>query len=279
MSDCTAIEWTDATWNPIRGCSKISPGCEHCYAIRQAIRQSGPGGAYEGLVKRDPPNWTGIVSFEPKALWQPTRWRKPRRIFVGSMSDLFHPAVTYSALLRVFKVMLAAPQHTYQILTKRPEAMCCCLNGTGFQGDLMKQARIHGFYWPGWPLPNVWLGVSVEDQQRADERLHDLLRTPAAVHWISAEPLLGELGLAPWIDHIDWIVAGGETGPRARPMHPDWIDYLCDQAVESQVPFFFKHWGEYDQRGARVGRRNAGRLLDGRTWDEMPGKYHERATT
>ena len=304
MSANTGIEWTDATWNPIAGCSLVSPGCRDCYAMGEAHRlgERLEQAKYKGLTKvvNGKPVWTGEVRLWEKALHDPLRWRKPRRIFVNSMSDLFHDGVSDEAIDRIFAVMALAPQHTFQVLTKRPERM------RGYVSSQQVQDRIKAAMWTisggrtehfhgGWPLPNVWLGVSVEDQRRADERIPLLLDTPAAVRWVSAEPLLGPVDLRSyltgaeepnsageaigWRPPLDWVVAGGEFGPDAQPMHPDWARSLRDQCAGAGVAFLFKQWGEHHPTAeyrdgklfmARVGKKAAGRTLDGRTHDEYP---------
>ncbi len=291
MSDKSAIEWTDATWNPVTGCTKVSQGCKHCYAEREWPRLAAP---------REKPNiYTGRaftdVMCHPEKLNIPLRWAKPRRIFVNSMSDLFHESVPDEFIDKVFASMALCPQHTFQVLTKRPKRMHDYLTeelgdriaaaGEKFvdEGVLTSQQhadRAHYYtdvsdqerHWHSiysrWPLPNVWLGVSVEDQVTADERIPLLLQTPAAVRWVSAEPLLSEINLraidlgdlywlnaltsdvrimfdggmpaAPRFGKLDWVVAGGESGPKARPMHPDWVRSLRDQCQAAGVPFFFK---------------------------------------
>jgi protein gp37 len=269
VSQKTSIEWTDATWNPIRGCSRVSEGCRHCYAETIATRFGGPGGAYEGLVRIENGKrrgWSGAIQFVEEHLLDPLRWKSPKRVFVNSMSDLFHENVTDEMRDRVFAVMTLCPQHTFQVLTKRPERMLA------YESDGALVARIHrtilelielrvlsaevltraaefNNLTPSFPLPNVWLGVSVEDQKAADERIPLLLQTSAAVRFISAEPLLGLVNLTaihrPNTDwrtfdafrkstldgrasaHLDWVICGGESGA-------------------------------------------AGRLLDGREWNEFP---------
>ncbi len=267
MGDKTAIEWTDATWNPTIGCSIVSPGCTNCYAMKMAARierMGGSGGAmYAGMTRPSKAGavWSGKVRLVEGALDRPLQWRKPRRIFVNSMSDLFHEALSDEAIDKVFAVMALAPRHTFQVLTKRAERMRDYMAtwpmdgqpdriavlardiaysfGRGQQGNCGVVAR---------PLPNVWLGVSVEDQTRADERIPHLLTTPAAVRFLSCEPLLGPVDLrrldVPGLG-IDWVIAGGESGSGARPMHPDWARALRDQCGASGVPFFFKQWGEF----------------------------------
>ena len=235
------IEWTDATWNPVTGCTQISPGCAHCYAKTFAERFRGvPGHPYErgfDLKRR------------PERLDQPLRWQKPRTIFVNSMSDLFHEDVPDDYILKVFEVMQAADQHRYQVLTKRAERL----------------AEIA----PSLPWPDhVWMGVSVENQ-RWTSRIAPLRSTSAAIKFLSCEPLLGPLELD--LDGIDWVIAGGESGPGARPMHPDWVRAVRDQCLESGTPFFFKQWGAHNRQGQRVGKKRAGRFLDRRKWNGMPG--------
>ncbi len=251
MADKTGIEWTDATWNPIAGCSIVSKGCTNCYAMKQAARLEAMGQAkYAGLTKtvNGKPVWTGKIAVAGKGFDQPLRWTKPRRIFVNSMSDLFHESVADETIDRVFDVMRQCERHVFQILTKRPDRMRDYYFRKGTPDD------------PGqdWYQPNIWLGVSVEDQATADQRIPILLDTPAALRWISAEPLLGPLDVSQWLDHhkvagtgnrwhlpLDWIVAGGESGPDARPMHPDWIRSVRDQCATRAVLFFFKQWGEW----------------------------------
>ncbi|RIT69238.1 DUF5131 family protein [Mycobacteroides abscessus] len=319
MGDKTGIEWTDATWNPVTGCDKVSPGCDHCYAETFAERWRGtPGHYFE----------TGFdVQLRPDKLALPLRWTKPRKVFVNSMSDLFHDKVPDEYIARVFAVMALAPQHTFQLLTKRHGRMRALLRDGEFQqqvydawGQLeMPKGRpsMEDWPWSGWPLPNVWLGVSAEDQKRADLRIPALLDTPAAVRFVSAEPLLGPINLhtdpieasSPfWGSQLDWVIVGGESGPGARPMHPDWARSMRDQCVAAGVPFLFKQWGEWSPEDGlnwsegngrrlhyarnylrpdgtcavlgddgrpgvcmeRVGKKRAGRELDGRTWDQYP---------
>jgi protein gp37 len=306
MSGRTSIEWTDASWNPVRGCSRVSEGCRHCYAERIAARFSGPGEPYDGLASmRDgEPRWSGNVRLIEKHLLDPLHWKAPRRVFVNSMSDLFHGKVTTNDIDRIFAVMALTPQHTFQILTKRPERMRGYCLAPETQHRIGEQRAILAGISeseladavaipPHWPLPNVWLGTSVENQAAADERIPHLVRTPAAIRFISAEPLLGALSIEPWLrpgplkpEHgipgvrrVDWVIAGGESGPRARPMHPDWARDLMHQCQRAGVPFFFKQWGAWtpyqldgqiSQSMRPVGKKAAGRLLDGRTWDEFP---------
>lgn len=272
----TNIEWTDATWNPVTGCSKVSPGCANCYAERMALTRLAGKPGYPGLPWT-PENAEANVVLRPDRLDLPLRWRKPRRVFVNSMSDLFHERVPDGFVDRVFATMALAPQHAFQVLTKRPERMqayltdpCPCRSGhlpsvhlrSRVQWETAKLGReIDLFGDTEWPLPNVWLGTSIEND-RFVGRADALRDTPAAVRFISAEPLLGplpSLGLT----GIDWLIVGGESGPGARPMDPEWVRDLRDRAVAAGVPFFFKQWGG---RTPKAG----GRELDGRTWDEYP---------
>jgi len=275
MADKSKIEWTDATWNPIRGCSRVSEGCRHCYAEAVAGRFRGPGLAYEGLtqITNGRPVWNGTIQFVEEHLLDPLKWKRPRRIFVNSMSDLFHENVTDVMRDRIFAVMALAPQHTFQVLTKRPERMLAYLNA--HNADIVIWARMSdhniglGCARSSWPLPNVWLGVSVENQRAADERIPLLLQTPAALRFLSLEPLLGPVNLRSLalpahndfavhecsIDALSflidgrsglgWAICGGESRPGARPMHPDWARALRDQCIAAGVPFFFKQWGEW----------------------------------
>jgi protein gp37 len=306
----TSIEWTDASWNPIVGCTEVSPGCANCYAARLAstrlrnlpdyaglasIRTAPePGRGFIGRTAK--PRWTGKVRFLQERLEEPLHWKKPRRIFVCDMGDLFHEDVDIDHIVKVLDVIDKCPQHTFQILTKRADRM----NG------VMR-------HYP--TKPNVWMGTSVENQAMADKRIPLLLDTPAAVRFLSCEPLLGPVeiygqlsrpctcalknSLADYDRHapicpvrrrIDWIICGGESGPHARAMHPEWARSLRDQCQAAGVPFFFKQWGEWapcdnfpdppiSQKDelrlhshplVRVGKKKAGRLLDGREWNEFP---------
>lgn len=282
----TKIEWTDVTWNPVTGCSKVSEGCRNCYAERLSHRF--------GWTKKP---WTGPnagenLKLHPERMEQPLRWKKPRRVFVNSMSDLFHEEVPFEFIQDVFDVMVKAWWHTFQILTKRPERMKNFMERFMAQrreyaetlkdNEIRRQAR----EWAAHPPKNIWLGVSVENQKAADERIPYLLETPAAVRFLSCEPLLGPVDLSGYkpfdgecfcqerVDGckprlakgcpetaIDWVIVGGESGPGARPMHPDWVRSLRDQCQQAGVPFFFKQWG---------GKKKAGRLLDGEEWNELP---------
>lgn len=289
----TRIEWCDETWNPFVGCSRVSEGCRHCYAERFAGR--GLSERYRGLTEGG--RWTGETRFIPEELARLRRWRKPRRVFVCSMSDLFHEANAPRDVASVLDACERSPRHRFYILTKRAERMA----------ELLGRSTV---------IPNARVGVSIEDQRTADERLPYLGRL-ASAGWktmASAEPLLGAIDLS-WaltvsgISPVGWLIVGGESGPGARPMHPDWARSLRDQAVGSGVPFFFKQWGEWEPaefRGvgtaynrvsdgsisghsattklhwwggaygdgqpvsARVGKQQAGRMIDGRTWDEVP---------
>lgn len=304
MSVGTSIEWTDTTWNPVRGCSRVSEGCRNCYAERFAARFSGTFVTeHEGrrveidrddaTLRRSPfkgfaemrdfegPRWTGKVDLVPEKLAEPLGWKKPRRVFVNSMSDLFHEELSDEAIAAVFGVMAAAPQHTFQVLTKRPERMrrwFAWLNNTkdsGWQcGNCLCYARGHGARAVPmgsrnlpWPLPNVWLGVSVEDQASADERIPHLLATPAQVRFVSAEPLLGRVLFdgrgdrndwlgdqhddAPGESGIDWVIVGGESGYGARPVDVSWIRDVVGQCRAANVPVFVKQLGAFAMTDAR----------------------------
>jgi protein gp37 len=327
----TKIEWTDEAWNPVTGCSKVSQGCKNCYALREWPRLAAnpKATAYFGREFTD-------VAVHPDRLDAPLRWTKPRKVFVNSMSDLFHDDVPDAFIDQVFAVMALSKRHTFQILTKRPHRMLSYMTGLGKSAKRLDDAarrlgytlEFDGQYLVSWPLPNVWLGVSAEDQEAADARIPLLLKTPAAVRWVSAEPLLGPVdlnricvfnsaSLGRFVDailghqwdesahegggsppesdlpdepRIDWVVVGGESGPKARPMQLDWVRGLRDQCERAGVPFLFKQWGEWlpiDQtalaehsaldrsRSIRVGKKNAGRLLDGVLHDSDPQRATE----
>ena len=234
MADKSPIEWTQATWNPVTGCTKVSPGCKHCYAERLAKRLQAMG------VKKYANGFK--VTLHEDALEIPLRWKQPRIIFVNSMSDLFHEEVPLEFIRKVFAVMRQAHQHIFQVLTKRAERMA----------ELAPLLE--------WPS-NVWMGVSVENQ-RYTYRIDLLRQVPASVRFLSLEPLLGpipDLNL----DGIHWVIVGGESGPGARPMKKEWVLEIRDQCIRAGVPFFFKQWGG-------VHKSRNGRILEGRTWDEMP---------
>ena len=371
MSGKSKIEWTERTWNPTGGCTIVSPGCTNCYAMRTAARghlRDHPKYAGTTRVVNGNPVWTGKIGIgDDKAFAEPLRVRKPTMWFVNSMSDLFHESIPDAVIDRVFAVMALCPQHTFQVLTKRADRMRAYLQAfdeysvseayewhdaedrvsnedppwgsdayhkkTGLLEDAIDAART--CFIEKKPLPNVWIGVSVEDQARADERIPALLDTPAAVRFISAEPLLGPVDLSLWLkvfnrsemgladdplasfmlqdavfqgnafarSALHWIIVGGESGPGARPMHPEWARSLRDQCAAAGVPFFFKQWGEhvflsecaeamgmpedeadnewlrqFSHKGAddgkdviyRVGKSRAGRHLDGVIHDAMP---------
>lgn len=299
MTTRTKIEWTEATWNPVTGCTPISPGCAHCYARRMAKRLAGRCGYPAAPHEFD-------VTLHPDKLGEPLRWKKPRRVFVCSMSDLFHENVPFEFIRRIFRTMEFARAHTFQVLTKRADRM---------HEFVQWYASDRNTYWPS---SNVWLGVTAENQEQADKRTPLLLQTPAAVRFVSVEPMLGLIEMeAYWgarpgwgePEGLDWVICGGETGPGARPMHPGWVRSLRDQCREAAVPFFFKSWGDWALKGAttgkpsaigvlspdgewypgytgwngrpidpdtgeayllRVGKKASGRLLDGREWSEYP---------
>ena len=304
MAKYSRIEWTDATWSPVTGCTPASEGCQNCYAKRIANRfgqEWFPGSKCVELEKPVPKPGGGInpyphlfnPTFHKYRLNEPLKWKKPRRVFVCNMGDLFHESVPESWILAVYTAMEKCPQHTFLLLTKRIHRAAEVLNK--FTGR-------------SWPLPNVWLGVTAENQQRADERIPILLEIPAAVRFVSIEPMLGPVDIAGhlgfngprrmgdgliyyWVaPKLDWVICGGETGPGARPIHPDWVRSLRDQCQTAGAPFFFKQHGEWlhetqgidfheghkyyvwpdESMSFRVGKKAAGRLLDGRMWDEMP---------
>jgi protein gp37 len=336
MSETSSIEWTDATWNPVRGCSVTSPGCHNCYAPYAAVRLMGPGQAYDGLVERSADGrmrWTGAVRCVPEKLTEPLAWKKPKMIFVNSMSDLFHEDIPEDYIAEVCATMYEAQWHTFQVLTKRATRLRTVISRPSFWISVAeKSARRFAERRPRdagmvtandiwsdirsqYPLPNIWWGVSVENRRHGLERAHELRYVPAAVRFLSVEPLLEDLGPID-LTGIDWIIVGGESGPGARPMHPSWPRAIRDQCQAAGVPFFFKQHGEWlaiddwplelsekatskkatsirarsmlpdgrleftaadcRQLGtlpstiARVGKRAAGRLLDGREWNEMP---------
>lgn len=256
MADKTGISWTDATWNPVTGCTKVSQGCKNCYAEREWARLSVNPKAvsYYGRA------FTDVACHEDR-LGQPLIWRKPRMIFVNSMSDLFHESVPDAFIDQVFAVMALAEKHIFQVLTKRPERMLEYLQTPGREdiigGAAMQSIRSDCYGVIEWPIPNIWLGISAEDQETADARIPILMQAPAALRWVSAEPLLGSIEfdpdvLRPYHDStvilnqgINWIVVGGESGPGARPMYLEWVTRIQDQCQKARVPFFFKQWGEW----------------------------------
>lgn len=247
MAQQSSIEWTDLTWNPVVGCSIESAGCKNCYAMRMAARLQAMGhDKYEGLTKRSKRGavWTDRIRCHEESVEIPLTWKKPRRVFVNSMSDLFHPDVSSDFVRRIWDVMGRTPQHHYQILTKRPHRMAELLR------DISPE-----------PLANVWLGTSVEDH-RVVERMNHLRDAPASVRFISFEPLIGDVGRVDLTD-IHWAIVGGESGPRSRPMDKEWVESILDQCLNSGTAFFFKQWGG-------VNKKKTGRLLRGRTYDEMP---------
>ena len=307
MTTNTKIEWADLTWSPLVGCDRVSPGCDGCYAIRTAHRLAANpnpkiGPLYAGTTHRTEDgrlDWTGQVNLLRSRLDDPLRWRKPHRVFVNSQSDLFHKDVPDGFIGSVFEVMARTPQHTYIILTKRPARMRSLLTKWGEEGArqepyTLPDGRTVNWAGPGtavfrrddmcwvgpvtWPLPNVILGVSVEDQHWADIRIPQLLATPAAVRCISAEPLLGPIDLSPWLygktwsdttlggggvggqamtadpSPISWVIVGGESGPGARPMHPWWARVIRDQCQDAGVTFTMKQWGEWGPAPWRVDR-------------------------
>lgn len=355
MGARTSIEWTNRTWNPTRGCSRMGTECINCYAEGIARRFSGPGKPYEGLIHSNG-SWNGKIHLATDHLLDPIKWVEGSLIFVDSMSDLFHENVPFEYVAKVFAVMACTTRHTYQVLTKRPDRMLefltkwlTCDLGESWE-EIQEWDRRHEFpFWPEqvqpthvfpdwirsrkdrggydncgplWPLENVWLGVSCGNQEAADERITTLMKCPAARRFLSCEPLLGPINLnavaigepskvtglesegferiqfqvdalrgSKQLDYaaIDWVIAGGESGPHARPVKSDWLLGLRDQCVGAGVPFFFKQWGEWappnqiapsdwvsrhdlvdGEYVMRVGKKTAGRNLDGQEWSQMP---------
>jgi protein gp37 len=307
----TKIQWATDVWNPSVGCTKVSSGCARCYAETMAKRLKAMGRPeYQDTIGENG-RWNGTIQLIKERLDDPLRWKKPRRVFVNSMSDLFHDNVPYAFIDSVFGVMAAAHWHTFMLLTKRPERMWSYLSGVAVDKQLdptsTNQRWQRSDHWRNIyaVLPNVWLGVSVEDQATADERIPLLLQTPAAVRFVSYEPALGPVNFSEWIlpdethsshgiltgdSQLDWIIMVGESGPGARPMHPDWARSVRDQCQAAGVPFFFKQWGEWTtvypkgmrslagiqeayadgEHFYRIGKGSAGRMLDGREWNEFP---------
>jgi protein gp37 len=258
MAQQSTIEWTDTTWNPVIGCRKVSAGCKNCYAERMAKRlaamasadlesgrNSGKKAAYLNVLSPRG-HWNGSIFLDESAVDEPLSWRSPRVIFVNSMSDLFHEDVPLEFIARIFDVAHRTPQHTYQVLTKRPHRV------------VEMDAKLN---WPN----NVWMGTSVEDS-RVLNRVHQLQRTSARIKFLSVEPLLGPIPHLP-LDGIDWVIVGGESGPGARPMDGAWVRPIRDRCLRYHVPFFFKQWGG-------TNKALTGRILDKRTWDEMPPLAH-----
>lgn len=243
----TTIEWTDATWNPVAGCTILTAGCTNCYAMRMAVRLEAMGSnKYAGTTRKSGgrAKWTGKIVLDYQALSIPDTWSRPRRVFVNSMSDLFHEDVPEDFIRDVWRTMAATPRHTYQILTKRPERMADVLSSRTFP-----------------VLPNVWLGASVEDS-RVVHRLDDLRRVPAAIRFVSFEPLIGSVAGAE-LHEIQWAIVGGESGPNARPMDQAWVDEIEAACRQVGAAFFFKQWGGTNKKAA-------GRSYRNRTWDELP---------
>jgi protein gp37 len=257
MAVGSTIEWTEATWNPVAGCTPVSPGCLNCYAARMALRleamgQDGGCTKYAGTAKRardGRPVFTGQINLDPDTLDLPKTWRKPKRIFVNSMSDLFHKNVPDHFIKKVFDVMVNCPQHEFQVLTKRPERTL----------ELARRLP--------WPK-NVWMGTSVENALYS-HRVQTLAQVPATIRFLSCEPLIGPIPNLP-LSGIHWVIVGGESGPGARAMDPKWVAQIRDRCASQNVAFFFKQWGG-------VQKSRTGRSLDGRTWDEMPEGVYDVA--
>nr|WP_117406456.1 phage Gp37/Gp68 family protein [Mycobacterium marinum] len=256
MADHTAISWAESTWNPVTGCTRISPGCDHCY-----IERTRPLRMAHRRFDGDGVGSTTGVQLHPERLEIPLHWRKPRKVFVCSLADLFHDEVPDEYIARVWAVMALAPRHTFQCLTKRPARVRALLNSPEWRADVQNHiawyenpAEESLMTWARWPLPNCWLGVTAENQQWADIRIPALLDTPAAVRWVSAEPLLGRIDLSRFLEADDakydvpplnWVVTGGESGPGARPAHPDWFRSIRDQCQAAGVAFHHKQNGEW----------------------------------
>ncbi len=267
MGDRSSIEWTDATWNPTTGCDRVSPGCDNCYALTLAGRLKAMG--LQKYERDGDPRTSGPgfgLTVHREALTIPLRWRAPRRVFTNSMSDLWHPRVPASVIAAVFAVMAATPWHSYQVLTKRPQRMARHLAEPSFidtvrRTGLVELSLQNASLEQAWPLSNVWLGTSIESDQYLWRARH-VLESPAAVRFLSLEPLLGPI-ISLDVVGFDWIIVGGESGRNARPLDPKWVKDIRDRCREAGIPFFFKQWG------GRTSKSH-GRELDGRTWDEMP---------
>jgi protein gp37 len=256
----TQIEWTDATWNPVAGCSVLSAGCTNCYAMQMAKRlEAMHVGKYKGLTRRSGRRtvWTGIVREDPSALAIPQGWKKPRKVFVNSMSDLFHSGVSDAFIQKVWHVMGDTPRHNYQILTKRPDRM----------------AAYVAKHFPR-ALPNVWLGTSIENDDVVD-RIEMLRTVPAAIRFISFEPLIGSVGNIS-LRGIDWAIVGGESGPAARPIREEWIDEIYSQCQRQGTAFFFKQWGTWGADNKRRSKKANGREYRGQVWNQMPNAVEHR---
>jgi len=248
MTTRSRIEWTEQTWNPVTGCTNVSPGCKHCYArvFAERLRAIGASGYENGFA----------VTLQPARLAEPLTRRRATVYFVNSMSDLFHERVSLDYITRVMDVIRQTPRHRYQILTKRPE-------------------RMLAFFRKEPPPVNAWLGVSVENRRHGLPRLNPLRRVDATIRFLSIEPLLEELGQVDLTD-IDWVIVGGESGARARPMKPAWVRALRDQCLAKSIPFFFKQWGAWGPDGERRSKKANGRLLDGQIWDGLPDPHLAR---
>lgn len=240
MAQTSSIEWTDATWNPVTGCTKISPGCKNCYAERMAKRLHSMGqDRYRNCFQ---------VTLQHDLISQPQKWTKPKTIFVNSMSDLFHKNVPFSFIKEIFQTMKNTPWHTYQILTKRAHRL---------------EQVAEKLEWS----KNIWVGVSVEGQNFTD-RIHHLKNVPAHVRFLSIEPLVSPINNLP-LERVDWVIVGGESGPHARPLEAEWVRTIRDICLQEHVPFFFKQWG-----GTR--KTVTGRILDGKKWDQFPSHYNNK---
>jgi protein gp37 len=250
----TQIEWTDSTWNPVAGCSIVSAGCANCYAMEMARRLEAMGiDKYKDLTRKNAKKtlWNGTVKEDTNSLSIPYNWKKPRKIFVNSMSDLFHEGVSDNFILSVWKVMRETPRHNYQILTKRPQRM------VDFVTNIAQEI-----------LPNVWLGTSIENKDVV-ERINFLKLVPASIRFISFEPLIGSVGEID-LENIHWAIVGGESGKSARPVKEEWIDEIYQLCLKYDVSFFFKQWGAWGKDNKRRSKKINGREYRGQVWDEMP---------
>ncbi|WP_319413384.1 DUF5131 family protein [uncultured Cohaesibacter sp.] len=256
----TRIEWTDTTWNPVAGCKIMSAGCTNCYAMQMARRLEAMGvEKYAGLTRKSGNRtiWNNTIRLDESALEIPLKWRKPRNIFVNSMSDLFHDQVPDDFIAKIWQVMEQTPRHNYQILTKRPDRMSQLVN------DIIAKT-----------LPNVWLGTSVENSDVA-HRVKELQAVSATVRFISFEPLIGPIGNLN-LDNIHWAIVGGESGPAARPIREEWIDEIHRLCRKHDTAFFFKQWGTWGADNKKRSKKANGRQYRGRTWDEMPSTSSKR---
>lgn len=282
MSNRSRIEWTTRTWNPFEGCAHVSPGCAGCYAAREALALNGPGQKYEGLVQvaKGVPYWSGKFLINESEYTRPFRWGQPQRVFVNSRSDTFFEDAPFEAIARIFAIMGSLPQHTFQVLTKRPERMTAFFDWLGpdpletlrTQKVLNHRKEVLTLVNATWPFANVWLGVTVENQKAAEQRVPALLHAPAITRFVSCEPLLepvdlsvisGTLNAYQGANKLGWVIVGGESGPNARPMDETWVRTFKNHCVQYSVPFFYK---QRVDDGTKIGLP----VLDGQIWDQYP---------